>query len=139
MIFKLSQILTIIKLCKVICFKSIMYRIGLHLDFKYVYIYIYIYAYVTICIWICIYMYVMCTYIYTFIYNIYIYICFDNILNKKTVDYYQNFTWDVLHILQEIIARSASSSVFKQVNVLVVEFWEVDCTCKSNKRYINVT
>ena len=124
MIFKLSQILTIIKLCKVICFKSIMYRIGLHLDFKYVYIYIYIY----ICI--CydmhmnmyIYMYVMCTYIYIHIYIIYIYICFDNILNKKTVDYYQNFTWDVLHILQEIIARPASSSVFKQVNVLVVEF-----------------
>ena len=64
----------------------------------------------------------MCTYIYTYIYIIYIYICFDNILNKKTVDYYQNFTWDVLHILQEIIARPASSSVFKQVNVLVVEF-----------------
>ena len=114
-----------------------MYRIGLHLDFKYVYIYIY--AYVTICIWICIYMYVMCTYIYTYIYIIYIYISLDNTLNKKNVDYYQNFTWDVLHILQEIIARSASSSVFKQVNVLVVEFWEVDCTCKSNKRYINVT
>ena len=60
-------------------------------------------------------------YTYTYIY-IYIYISLDNTLNKKNVDYYQNFTWDVLHILQEIIARSASSSVFKQVNVLVVEF-----------------
>ena len=78
-----------------------------------------------ICICICIYMYVMCTYIYIHIHiyiYIYIYISLDNTLNKKNVDYYQNFTWDVLHILQEIIARSASSSVFKQVNVLVVEF-----------------
>ena len=125
MTFKLSQILTIVKLCKVICFKSIMYRIGLPLDFKYIYIYIYIYAYVMICICICIYMYVMCTYIYIHIHiyiYIYIYISLDNTLNKKNVDYYQNFTWDVLHILQEIIARPASSSVFKQVNVLVVEF-----------------
>ena len=82
----------------------------------------------------------MCTYIYIHIHiYIYIYISLDNTLNKKNVDYYQNFTWDVLHILQEIIARSASSSVFKQVNVLVVEFWEVDCTSKNSKRYLNLT
>ena len=103
----------------------------------YIYIYMHMlrYAYEYVYIYVC----NVYIYIYTYIYNIYIYICFDNILNKKTVDYYQNFTWDVLHILQEIIARPASSSVFKQVNVLVVEFWEVDCTCKSNKIYINVT
>ena len=125
MTFKLSQILTIVKLCKVICFKSIMYRIGLPLDFKYIYIYIYIcicydmhmYMYIYVCN---VYIYIY-TYTYIYIY-IYIYISLDNTLNKKNVDYYQNFTWDVLHILQEIIARSASSSVFKQVNVLVVEF-----------------
>ena len=71
------------------------------------------------------YIYVCNVYIYIYIHihiYIYIYISLDNTLNKKNVDYYQNFTWDVLHILQEIIARSASSSVFKQVNVLVVEF-----------------
>ena len=75
------------------------------------------YMYIYVCN---VYIYIY-TYTYIYIY-IYIYISLDNTLNKKNVDYYQNFTWDVLHILQEIIARSASSSVFKQVNVLVVEF-----------------
>ena len=75
------------------------------------------YMYIYVCN---VYIYIY-TYTYIYIY-IYIYISLDNTLNKKNVDYYQNFTWDVLHILQEIIARPASSSVFKQVNVLVVEF-----------------
>ena len=43
-------------------------------------------------------------------------------LNKKTLDYYQNFIWNMLHILHETIARRGSFSVSELANASIMNF-----------------